>query len=158
MNSQQSLMDEVQRLRNEQESMQRMLAATLNELHETRCHQHRTQNTVEKIMGFLTSVLQTSKNPAACNSLCEYTARLHPDLQAHNSVARCCFNQRNQQWLADAAQTASTILTDSASTGDPCDGKLTGCVTHTHPRYYADTVHRPAVPDGSCDCCFHCFN
>jgi hypothetical protein len=67
MNSQQSLMDEVQRLRNEQDSMQRMLAATLNELHESRCHQHRTQNTVEKIMGFLTSVLQT--NVASMNEI-----------------------------------------------------------------------------------------
>jgi len=38
---------------------------------------------------------------------------------------KCCFDQRNQQRFTDSAQysqTASTILTDSASTGDPCDG------------------------------------
>jgi len=34
-----------------------MLAATLNELHETRCEQQRTQDTVEKVVSFLSTVV-----------------------------------------------------------------------------------------------------
>lgn len=60
LESQQSLVNEVVRLKQEQSTMQTMLSATLNELHETRCHQHRSQQTIEKILGFLSAVLKTS--------------------------------------------------------------------------------------------------
>lgn len=51
-----TLITEVIRLRKQQDATQRMLAATLNELHETRCEQQRTQDTVEKVVTFLSAV------------------------------------------------------------------------------------------------------
>jgi len=52
-----TLITEVIRLRKQQDATQRMLAATLNELHETRCEQQRTQDTVEKVVSFLSNVV-----------------------------------------------------------------------------------------------------
>lgn len=53
-----TLIAEVIKLRKIQDATQRMLAATLNELHETRCEQQRTQDTVEKVVSFLSSVVE----------------------------------------------------------------------------------------------------
>jgi len=52
-----TLITEVIRLRKQQDATQRMLAATLNELHETRCEQQRTQDTVEKLISFLSTIV-----------------------------------------------------------------------------------------------------
>ena len=53
-----ALISEVIKLRKQQDATQRMLAATLNELHETRCEQQRTQDTVEKVVSFLSTVVE----------------------------------------------------------------------------------------------------
>jgi len=52
-----ALIAEVMRLRKQQDATQRMLAATLNELHETRCEQQRTQETVEKVVSCLSNIV-----------------------------------------------------------------------------------------------------
>ena len=52
-----TLITEVINLRKQQDATQRMLAATLNELHETRCEQQRTQDTIEKVVSFLSTVV-----------------------------------------------------------------------------------------------------
>jgi len=57
-----ALIMEVVRLRKQQDATQRMLAATLNELHQTRCEQQRTQDTVEKIVSFLSTVVENQKD------------------------------------------------------------------------------------------------
>ena len=57
-----ALIAEVIKLRKMQDATQRMLAATLNELHETRCEQQRTQDTVEKVVSFLSSVVEGQAN------------------------------------------------------------------------------------------------
>jgi len=53
-----TLIAEVVRLRKQQDATHRMLAATLNELHETRCEQQRTQETLEKVVNFLSSLVE----------------------------------------------------------------------------------------------------
>ena len=53
-----ALIVEVIKLRKQQDATQRMLAATLNELHETRCEQQRIQDTVEKVVSFLSTIVE----------------------------------------------------------------------------------------------------
>jgi len=52
---------EVIELRKRLATTQQVLAATLNELHETQCEQRRTQDTVEKIVGFLGSAVEAAE-------------------------------------------------------------------------------------------------
>ena len=75
-----TLITEVIRLRKQQDATQRMLAATLNELHETRCEQQRTQDTVEKVVSFLSNVVdgQRSKNDSVTQCYhSDYDVSLH---------------------------------------------------------------------------------
>merc|ERR1711939_993900 len=53
-----ALYTEVSELQGQLGTMQQLLAATLNELHETRCQLQRTQDTVSKVAGFLMSVVK----------------------------------------------------------------------------------------------------
>eukprot|EP00656_Telonema_subtile_P021856 TRINITY_DN228_c0_g1_i3.p1 TRINITY_DN228_c0_g1~~TRINITY_DN228_c0_g1_i3.p1 ORF type:complete len:354 (+),score=81.05 TRINITY_DN228_c0_g1_i3:94-1155(+) len=91
LDNQQTLINQVCRLRQEHEAMQRVLSATINELHETRCHQHRTQDTVEKIMGFLSSVLKT--NSSAMSSAMNGTVLGKRKLPQYQLEAPPCIEQ-----------------------------------------------------------------
>lgn len=54
----QELFVQVMEMRKQLATTQQVLAATLNELHEARCEQQRTQDTVEKIVSFLGSAVE----------------------------------------------------------------------------------------------------
>jgi len=61
LKNQQQLVNEVCRLRDQQQTVQNMLDDTLNELRESRKHQHRTQQAVENMMAIVSSVLNNNE-------------------------------------------------------------------------------------------------
>eukprot|EP00657_Telonema_sp_P-1_P001598 TRINITY_DN1420_c0_g1_i2.p1 TRINITY_DN1420_c0_g1~~TRINITY_DN1420_c0_g1_i2.p1 ORF type:complete len:313 (+),score=50.43 TRINITY_DN1420_c0_g1_i2:105-1043(+) len=118
LDNQQSLINEVCRLRQEQESMQRMVAATLNELHETRCHQHRTQQTVEKIMGFLSGVLQSNVSSIGGGSSLG-KRKLPQYLEAQQQGAQCS-ERPPEGWASPAGEDSiGDMLLEIMSMDDP---------------------------------------
>jgi len=97
-----NLLGEVLRLRKQQDATQRMLAATLNELHETRCEQQRTQDIVEKIVSFLASIVETNHGAP----LVEFMDQTFDEVRARKRRRPNLFNMQVGMQMASSGASA----------------------------------------------------
>lgn len=61
MQDKEALIHEVINLRGQHDASQRMLAATLNELYQTRCEQQRSGDTVKRLLAYVASIMPTDR-------------------------------------------------------------------------------------------------